>query len=106
MVIGMENAEIPHLNERIAALLKGLPPADQKAQRNFSSERRSGYSADPITIQRVAPGLREELRYLPSARKERGPRSVRSLTVLAVAASTGCSRTSWTRIATSIRAFA
>ncbi len=30
VVIGLENAEIPRLGKRIAALLKGLPPADQK----------------------------------------------------------------------------
>jgi hypothetical protein len=28
VVIGLENAEISHQSERIAALLKGLPPAD------------------------------------------------------------------------------
>jgi putative heme-binding domain-containing protein len=42
VVIGMENAEIPHLDERIAALLKGLPPADLKLKQ-LLAERRSGY---------------------------------------------------------------
>ena len=47
VVIGLENAEIPHLSERIAALLKGLPPADQKL-REMIGERRSAFlQGDP-----------------------------------------------------------
>jgi putative heme-binding domain-containing protein len=39
VVIGLENAEIPHLSERIAALLKGLPPADQKLEEMMGHRR-------------------------------------------------------------------
>ena len=42
VVIGLENAEIPHLSERIAALLKGLPPADQKLK-DLMAERREAF---------------------------------------------------------------
>jgi len=55
VVIGLENAEIPHLSERIAALLKGLPPADQKL-REMMGERRTAFlrgAADPARGARV-----------------------------------------------------
>ena len=39
IVIGLENAEIAHLSERIAAVLKGLPPADQKLQELLQNRR-------------------------------------------------------------------
>ncbi len=55
VVIGLENAEIPHLGERIAALLKGLPPADQKL-REMMGERRAAFlraAPDPSRGARV-----------------------------------------------------
>ena len=42
VVIGLENAEIPRLGERIAVLLKGLPPADQKLK-EMMEERREAF---------------------------------------------------------------
>ena len=39
IVIGLENAEIDHLSERIAAVLKGLPPADQKLRELLQNRR-------------------------------------------------------------------
>jgi putative heme-binding domain-containing protein len=44
VVIGLENAEIPRLSERLSALLQGLPPADQKI-RELIDARRRGYEA-------------------------------------------------------------
>jgi putative heme-binding domain-containing protein len=41
VVIGMENAEIPRLTERLAAALKGLPPADQKLKELMRDRRDS-----------------------------------------------------------------
>ena len=55
VVIGLENAEIPHLSERIAGLLKGLPPADQKLS-EMMGERRTAFlrgSADSARGARV-----------------------------------------------------
>lgn len=42
VMIGLENAAIPHLQQRVAGLLKGLPPADQKLK-ELLRERKSGY---------------------------------------------------------------
>jgi putative heme-binding domain-containing protein len=42
IVIGLESAEIAHLSERIAALLKGLPPADEKLKQMLA-DRKSAY---------------------------------------------------------------
>jgi putative heme-binding domain-containing protein len=39
VVIGLENAEIPQLSQRIAALLAGLPPADRKLKELLGSRR-------------------------------------------------------------------
>jgi putative heme-binding domain-containing protein len=39
IVIGLENAEIAHLSDRIAAVLKGLPPADQKLKELLRNRR-------------------------------------------------------------------
>jgi putative heme-binding domain-containing protein len=39
VVIGLENAEIPRLTERIAALLKGLPPAEGKLKELLGMRR-------------------------------------------------------------------
>lgn len=44
ITIGLENAEIPNLEERIAELLDGLPPADQKI-RELIDERRKTFLA-------------------------------------------------------------
>jgi putative heme-binding domain-containing protein len=40
--IGLENAQIPRLSERMAAALKGLPPADRKLRKLLGS-RRDGF---------------------------------------------------------------
>jgi putative heme-binding domain-containing protein len=41
VIIGLENAQIPNLNERIAVVLKGLPPADQKLKEMMSERRKA-----------------------------------------------------------------
>lgn len=41
ITIGLENAEIPDLANRIAGLLDGLPPADQKLQELIDARRKS-----------------------------------------------------------------
>lgn len=41
ITIGLENAEIPDLADRIAGLLDGLPPADQKLQEMINERRES-----------------------------------------------------------------
>ena len=71
VVIGLENAEIPRLSERIASLLKGLPPADLKLK-ELLRERRSGYLQLRPRSGAGRPGLREELRHLPPARGQGG----------------------------------
>ena len=45
ITIGLENAEIPNLAERIAKLLDGLPPADQKLQELIDARRESFLAA-------------------------------------------------------------
>ena len=57
MVIGLENAEIPRLGERIAALLKGLPPADLKLK-ELLGKRRSDYSRSDRSPARCPASLR------------------------------------------------
>jgi putative heme-binding domain-containing protein len=42
ITIGLESAEIPHVSERISALLNGLPPADKKL-RELMDHRREGF---------------------------------------------------------------
>ncbi|QEH33774.1 Cytochrome c [Aquisphaera giovannonii] len=53
VVIGLENAGIPELGKRIATLLKGLPPADQKLKDLFD-RRRSAYASKPHDASRGA----------------------------------------------------
>jgi putative heme-binding domain-containing protein len=55
VVIGLENAEIPGLSDRLSALLKGLPPADQKIRELIDGRRRAFDLAahDPVRGSRV-----------------------------------------------------
>ena len=69
VVIGLENAEIPHLSERIAGLLKGLPPADQKLS-EMMGERRTAFLRGSCRCGPRRTGVREELRQLPPARRQ------------------------------------
>jgi putative heme-binding domain-containing protein len=41
VIIGLENAEIPKLNERIAVVLKDLPPADEKLKEMMKERRQA-----------------------------------------------------------------
>ncbi len=53
VVIGLENAEIPRLGERIAALLKGLPPADQKLK-ELMADRQTAFLHAAADVSRGA----------------------------------------------------
>ena len=64
VTIILESSGLPGVTERIAALLKGLPPADPKLAALYA-RRRDGFH-EPRPIRPRGPGLREALRGLPS----------------------------------------
>jgi putative heme-binding domain-containing protein len=53
ITIGLESSGIPNVSERIASLLKGLPPADQKL-RELMDRRRAGFRASSHDLARGA----------------------------------------------------
>ena len=71
VVIGLENAEISRLNERIGALLKGLPPADQKLREMMERAGRRSCAA-PLT-QPMAPGYSRRRVPTATSSKARAP---------------------------------
>ena len=86
VTISLESSGLPGVADRIAALLKGLPPADQKLNALYA-RRRDGFArakADP------ARGPRSSKSTAPSATNwaAKGPRSAPSSTASAAAAST------------------
>ncbi len=104
VVIGLENAEIPHLSERIAALLKGLPPADQKL-RDLMAERREAFLHAAADASRGARVFEKTCATAISSRA-RAAGLVPSSTASAAAGSSGCWKMFLTPIATWTRASA
>ena len=87
VTINLESSGLPKVTDRIAALLKGLPPADPKLTALFD-RRRDGFQHAKADAGPGRQGLREALRSLPPDSAARAPRSARSSTASAAAGST------------------
>ena len=87
VTISLESSGLPGVADRIARLLKGLPPADQKLNALYA-RRRDGFRR---CQGRPGPGSRSSRSTAPSATSSaaREPRSAPSSTASAAAASTG-----------------
>ena len=87
VTISLESSGLPGVADRIAALLKGLPPADQKLSALYA-HRRNGFGrakADPGQEPRFSRSTARSA----TSWAARGPRSGPSSTASAAAASTG-----------------
>ncbi len=70
ITIGLESARIDRVQERIDALLKGLPTADEKL-RDLMDRRRARFLKSSHDLAQGACAFEKKLRHLPSARRQR-----------------------------------
>ncbi len=101
VTINLESSGLPGVTDRIAGLLKGLPPADAKLVALFN-RRRDGFHKAKADAASGPKSSRNNARSATSSR-ERAPWLAPSSTASARGDSTGSWKTSSTRTATSTR---